>query len=87
MNSALESLRDILSYISLDNPNYAMFLENRIFETVDHLRQFPKIGRIVPEYKTPNIREILFKGYRIIYQLKGEYIEILAIFHGARLLE
>ncbi|MHA1646039.1 MAG: type II toxin-antitoxin system RelE/ParE family toxin [Promethearchaeota archaeon] len=67
MNSTLKSLRDILSYISLDNPNHALFLENRIFEMVDHLRQFPKIGRVVPEYKTSNIREILFKGYRIIF--------------------
>ncbi|MHA1585333.1 MAG: type II toxin-antitoxin system RelE/ParE family toxin [Promethearchaeota archaeon] len=87
MNSALISLRDILSYISLDNPNYALFIQNRIFEMVDHLRQFPKIGRVVPEYKTSNIREILFKGYRIIYQLKGEYIEILAVFHGSRKLD
>ena len=86
MNSALKSLSDILSYISIDNPHYAEIIENRIFELVDHLRQFPQIGRKVPEYQSPNVREILYKNYRIIYQLKGSFIEIIAIIHGSRKL-
>lgn len=77
MNSALESLREILVYISIDNPHYAEILEDRIFEMVDHLRQFPKIGRKVPEYNSIKIREIIYRNYRIIYQLKENFMKFL----------
>ncbi len=40
-----------------------------------------------PEINDPEIREILFGSYRIVYRVKGELVEILTIYHGARLLD
>ena len=31
----------------------------------DRLQEFPEFGRIVPEYRNENIREIIFRHYRI----------------------
>lgn len=45
------------------------------------------IGRIVPEVKQKDIREIITGNYRIIYQTKAkEYVFILTVHHSSRLL-
>jgi hypothetical protein len=35
----------------------------------DQLQLFPEQGRIVPEYRNPDLREIIFQPYRIVYRL------------------
>lgn len=35
----------------------------------------------------PLIREILLGNYRIVYRISGEVVEILTVYHGARLLD
>jgi len=47
---------------------------------------FPMSGRKVPEYELENIREIIEKPYRIIYRIRKDRIDILAVMHGAQLL-
>jgi plasmid stabilization system protein ParE len=39
------------------------------------------------ELDEPSIREILFGSYRIIYRAKTDIVEILTVYHGARLLD
>ena len=39
------------------------------------------------EFNDPNVRERLVYSYRLIYQLTGETIRILAVIHGSRMLE
>ncbi|TKJ20226.1 MAG: hypothetical protein CEE42_14920 [Promethearchaeota archaeon Loki_b31] len=85
-NHALEELDDIANYISIDSPKYAQILVKQIYEMVGHLKQFPKLGRKVPEYGDPELREILYKTYRIIYLVKKEHLEIISIIHGSRKL-
>jgi plasmid stabilization system protein ParE len=48
--------------------------------------EFPEMGRIVPEYKNPSLREKILGDYRIVYRLKENSIEIVIIVHGSRLL-
>jgi addiction module RelE/StbE family toxin len=84
--NALEDLDDIAKYISKDSPKFATIFVNQIFETIRHLEQFPKLGRIVPEYNNPDIREIIYKNYRIIYLLKIEQLEIISVIHGSQKL-
>jgi plasmid stabilization system protein ParE len=42
----------------------------------------PNAGRIVPERKRPELREVLLRTYRIVYRVRGELVEILTIFEG-----
>ncbi len=81
--NALEELDDMGAYISRDSPKYANILIKQIFEMVSHLEQFPKIGRKVPEYNDPNLREILYKSYRIVYLIKKEHLEVISVIHGS----
>jgi plasmid stabilization system protein ParE len=80
-------VKEICRFIAVDSPFYANLLNDRIFEMVEHLELFPEIGRHVPEADDPTIRELLYKSYRIIYQIKEGYLEIITVIHGSRLLK
>jgi len=83
---SLDDLKEICQFIALDSPYYAKLLNDRIFEMVEHLELFPEMGRKVPEANDPNVRELIYKNYRIIYQIKESYLEIITVIHGSRLL-
>lgn len=47
----------------------------------------PEMGRIVPEYGDPKLREKVLQGYRIVYRITPQAVEIAAICHGSRLIQ
>jgi toxin ParE1/3/4 len=81
------NLEEICNYISRDSEYYASLFAKKIISIVKNIPQFPKSGRIVPEYKDDNLREIIYQNYRIVYRLKDDIVEIVAICHGAKPLE
>ena len=84
---SIEDLKVICKFIAIDSPHYAKLFSDRIFEMVEHLESFPELGRKVPESDDPRVKELIYKGYRIIYQIKDNYLEIIAIIHGSTLLK
>ncbi|MDP1759256.1 MAG: type II toxin-antitoxin system RelE/ParE family toxin [Thermodesulfovibrionales bacterium] len=66
---------------------YSALFAKKILATVKSIPQFPKASRVVPEYNDENLREKIYENYRIVYRIKEEVIEIVAICHGSRLLE
>ena len=86
---ALDSLLDIIRYIQSDNPHAAQRQAGQIRTKVSRLDRFPSSGRVVPEFPSSGLREILVGNYRIIYRVVKEAsrVEVLAVRHGARLLE
>jgi plasmid stabilization system protein ParE len=80
-------LIEIEDFISNDSPKRAAEF---VDEIIDHaeavLPDTPSIGRIVPEINNANIRELIFKKYRIVYRANKNNIEILTVFEGHRLL-
>ncbi len=82
---AKEDLKEILAYISKDSPKYAQYFRERLFEKVKYLNRFPQMGRIIPESKDPNKRELIFQNYRIVYTIEEDTVEIITILHGSRL--
>ena len=86
-HDSIEDLKEICRFIALDSPYYANLLRDRIFEMVEHLELFPELDRHVPESDDPTVRALIYKSYRIIYQIKEGYLEIITVIHGARLLK
>ena len=84
---AVEKVRDIAEYIALDKPIAAEHWANDIFDSVGRLVELPQSGRIVPEIKRPDIREILKGNYRIIYKVKESTILILTVKSYRQLLK
>lgn len=83
---AVSDLEEICDYIARDSEHYAAFFARKIISIIESIPQFPKSGRIVPEYGDESLREIIYKNYRLVYRIKNEVVEIAAICHGARLL-
>lgn len=84
---AASNLEDICDYIAKDSEYYALLFAKKVTAIIKAIPQFPKSGRIVPEYNDENLREKIYENYRIVYRLKGDFVEIIAICHGARSLE
>ena len=83
---SLEDLNEVHDYIARDSKNYAHLFVKKIYETVQKLKDFPNIGRVVPEVNNPSVREIIFHNYRIVYRNMDNYVEIITVIHGSRLL-
>lgn len=83
---ALERVNEITDHIAEDNVEAARNWLVDIFGVVDRLQHFPESGRIVPEVKRPNIREIIFKNYRVIYRIERKQVSILTVRHGKQRL-
>jgi len=81
---ALEDLESIKLFIAKDSPYYAEKYIEKIISAVEKIEKFPKIGRVVPEEKNENLREIIHGNYRVIYLLADGEIIITAIVHTRR---
>jgi addiction module RelE/StbE family toxin len=78
-------LDDIYDYIARDVPYYAELFVDQLIEAADKLQDHPRMGRKVPEADSrDDVRELIAQGYRIIYVLQGEQLQILTVVHGSR---
>ena len=85
-HTAIEHLLAIYEHIAQDAPLYARRMVDRLTQRSEQIAAFPQSGRMVPEYAAPDIREVIERPYRIIYRIKTDQIDILAVVHGAHLL-
>jgi toxin ParE1/3/4 len=81
---AIRDLRDLRDYIAADSDFHAADFIASIIIRAERLTAFPMIGRVVPEAQTENVREILYRSYRIIYRIVGERVDVLTVVHGSR---
>jgi len=73
----------LYTYIAQDSPEYAKRMVDRITRRSQQIADFPFSGRRVPEYDIDQIREVIEGSYRIIYHIKPDQIDVLAVIHGA----
>jgi toxin ParE1/3/4 len=85
-NNAIRHLANIFEYISLNSPTYAKGMVDRVTRRSSQIADNPQSGRMVPEYQAHDIRELIEKPYRIIYRIKQDQIDVLAVIHSAQLM-
>lgn len=85
-DTAREHLDAIYAYIAKDSTEYALRMVDRLTRRSQQIADLPLSGRRVPEYDMAQIREVIEKPYRIIYYIKPDQIDVIAIFHGAQTL-
>lgn len=77
---AVEDIFEIQEYYNSTSKSYAKKLVDKFFEKGDLLEKFPDMGRKVPEFNKPDIRELIYKSYRIIYKnIDTSNIHVLTI--------
>ena len=84
---ALDDLDEIERYIASDFPHQAKIFLSGIFEMVEHLSSFPRIGKKMLDSKDPNLRVIIYRNYQMIYQIFENYLEIVRVLHGSRIFQ
>lgn len=82
--TAIEHLRSIHSYIAQSSPQYARRIVDRLTRRSQQVSEFPLSGRMVPEAESEHIREVMEGPYRLIYYIKSDQIDIVAVIHGAQ---
>jgi toxin ParE1/3/4 len=85
-SQALSDLERIVAYIALENAVAGERMGNQLLDAALSLTTFPQRGRVVPEFRRTQLREIVFRSYRIIYRVSGgdKSIEIVRFWHAAR---
>ena len=84
--SARRDLRDIVRYISLDSPERAVTFGQFLLNSTKRLADFPEMGRVVPEFDDPSIREIIVRSYRVIHRVDhGDCrVDVARFWHASR---
>ena len=85
-DTAIADLHDICSYIAHHDSQAAQRMGRGILDHVRILASFPFIGPTYPRGSRGSLREIVFRSYRIFYDVceSPRSVEILHVWHGAR---
>ncbi len=81
---ARADLAQIGDYIAANNPRAAEQWVERLIALVEKAAQVPMAGRVVPEFRRPDLRERILRHFRVVYLLRQEGIEVVTIFEGHR---
>jgi toxin ParE1/3/4 len=85
--TAGNDLQDIEDFIARDSVLHAITFVDRMVESTETLLTNAHIGRVVPEFNRPDLREVIFGNNRIVYLLEDDNVFILRVVHGARDLQ
>jgi toxin ParE1/3/4 len=83
---AADDLQAIHDFIARDSVRYARAEVERIVAATDRLEAFPLSGRVVPEFRREDVRELIEAPYRIVYRVRSDAAVILMIFRASRLI-
>ena len=77
----------VVAHIGADNPSAAFAFKDKVLHTLSRLGPFPESGRAVPEYPALPFREVIVAPYRFFYQVRVDAVWIVAVWHGAQLVD
>ena len=82
--TATNQLQGIYQYIAQNSERYAIRTVERIIDRSEQIGSLPLSGRRVPEYELDQLREVIESPYRIMYYIRSDRVDIVAVIHGAR---
>lgn len=74
-------LDEIHDHIAESSPGNAAVFAGELGRAPRRLAEHPRSGRVVPELGDPELLEIVYRGYRILYRIE-EVVEIIAVANG-----
>jgi len=86
--SALSDLEEIKKYYLSEEVLHVG--EDFVVSIIEHakiLLENPDIGRIVPEFQEPNIRELIHPPFRIVYLRESSSVHVVRVWRSERLLK
>ena len=84
---ALRDLEELKAwYAEQGVPDVGDRLVAEVFERVEALADHPDMGRIVPEFDQPFLRELIHSPYRIVYHRDSARVRVVRVWRSERLL-
>ena len=77
----------VVAHIGTDSPSAAVTFKDKVLHTLSRLGLFPESGCAVPEYPALPFREVIVVPYRFFYQVRVDAVWIVAVWHGAQLVD
>lgn len=68
---AVDDLEAVRDFIARDSGHYAKLVVQRIVAAIDLLATSPQVGRVVPELRNRDVRELIVGAYRVVYRLSA----------------
>jgi plasmid stabilization system protein ParE len=85
--SAISDLKAIRTwYIEQGVPDIGERFVEEIVGRIEALRDYPEMGRIVPEFEQPFLRELIHPPFRIVYRRDPKHVRIVRVWRSERLL-
>ena len=85
--SALRDLEEVRAwYAEQAVPDVGARLVAEVFRRVQALADHPDMGRIVPEFDQPFVRELIHPPFRIVYRRDPERVRVVRVWRSERLL-
>ncbi|WP_018882135.1 MULTISPECIES: type II toxin-antitoxin system RelE/ParE family toxin [unclassified Thioalkalivibrio] len=85
--SALRDLKQMQEWYSEQGvPEVGQRLVQEIFQRVQALNDHPDIGRVVPEFDQPFLRELVHPPFRIVYRRDPDRVRVVRVWRSERLL-
>lgn len=85
--SALADLESIRSwYAEQDVPEVGQRLIGEIVASIEALADHPDMGRIVPEFDQPSLRELIRPPFRIVYRRDAKHVRVVRVWRSERLI-
>jgi toxin ParE1/3/4 len=82
--SDLEAIREY--YLEEGGPRVGQEFVISIISHVQTLKQHPDIGRLVPEFDNPKIRELIHPPFRVVYLREKTVVHIVRVWRSERIL-
>lgn len=77
-------VREIVDYISLDDPKAAFEWLRKISAVFDLIADFPLIGEAIHTPRHGELRRLSKGAYVIYFRPRSGHVEIVRVLHGAR---
>ncbi len=75
----LDTLKEILEYIAVDKKSAAVNFYRELNTKIKTLKDFPYLYRKSLYFDDDNIRDLIYKGYSVPYQIDKENDKIVII--------
>ena len=86
--SALSDLESIRAWYSKQGVvDVGERLLGEIVNSIEMLAEHPDMGRVVPEFDQPFLRELIRPPFRIVYRRDARHVSIVRVWRSERLLE
>jgi toxin ParE1/3/4 len=86
--SAVSDLESIQAYYDNEGvPLTGKSLMAELFSEIERLVDYPKSGRIVPEFNIERVREIIHPPFRIVYRYDKRRVRIIRVSRSERIMK